>query len=122
MRRLSLILTIPFAIVIVIFAVTNQQSAAVNLWPFGIELTAPLYRMVLISFVIGFLVGAVVMWVSGGARRRRAWEAHMRITDLEQELQESRRREAKAAKTLAPARSSRIPSTELTQGPERPAA
>ena len=118
MKRLSVIITAPIAVIVVVFALTNRQIAEVNLWPFGIELATPLYRMVLLSMLVGFLVGAVVMWISYGRQRKRRREAEWRITDLERDLQEARRREAKAAQQGT----SRIPSTELTHGPQRPAA
>lgn len=122
MRRLSLILTAPLAVMVVIFALTNRQIAEVNLWPFGIELASPLYRLVLLTLLLGFLIGAVIMWISNGRQRRRAREAQWRITDLERDLQDARRRAAKAAKAVTPVGDSRVPSTELTQAPQRPAA
>ena len=121
MRRLSLILTVPLAVIVVIFALTNRQVTEVRLWPFGIELAAPLFLLVLLCALAGFLIGAAVMWFASGRSRRRHREARWRITDLERELQDARRREARFAK-VAPQEASRLPSTQLAQGPQRPAA
>ena len=121
MRRLSLILTAPIAVIVVVFALTNRQLAEVNLWPFGLELATPLYRMVLLSMLIGFIIGAVVMWVSDGRVRKKKRAAEFRIANLEQELHDARRREARNAKVVSGGARG-LPSTELARGPQRPAA
>ncbi len=108
--------------IVVIFALTNRQVTEIRLWPFGIELAAPLFLLVLGCALVGFLIGAAIMWISNGRQRRRARDAQWRIIDLERDLQDARRRAAKAAKAVTPVGDSRIPSTELTQAPQRPAA
>ncbi|MEM7226235.1 MAG: LapA family protein [Pseudomonadota bacterium] len=121
MRRLSLIITAPLAVIVVVFALTNRQVTEINLWPFGQEIAAPLFALVLGCAFIGFVIGAAVMWVSDGRVRKKRRAAEFRITNLEQELHDARRREANAAKVVSPGGSS-LPSTELAKGPQRPAA
>ena len=122
MRRISLILTVPLAVIVVVFALTNRAATEIRLWPFGIELAPPLFFVVLGCALVGFFIGAMIMWLSNGRLRRRLgtpsgaspiWSAICRMADA------ARR---KAAKAVTPVGDSRIPSTELTQGPQRPAA
>ena len=46
------------------FALANRQSATISLWPFGIEVQAPLYLLTLGTFFLGLLSGAVIAWLS----------------------------------------------------------
>lgn len=71
MRRLSWIVTLPITILAVLFALSNSGSVQVRLWPLPWVAELPLYLLILGSLLLGFLFGAVVAWISSGARRRR---------------------------------------------------
>ena len=112
MKYLSWILTIPLAIVAVVFAVANRQGATLNIWPMGIKVEAPLFVLVLGSVLLGLIVGGFIAWLSAGASRRRGREAVYRAEGAERELAyllrkvEQERAEAAAARapsTAAPA-------------------
>ena len=48
-----------------------------QLWPFDYELTAPVSLVGVAGLFLGFLWGAVMVWISGGVARGRARrEAH----------------------------------------------
>ena len=83
MNRLRLLITIPVAIVVVVFAVNNRGDADVNLWPLNIVIAWPMFIFVFIGAGIGFLLGAVLMWFSGAPLRKRARERGVRIRELE---------------------------------------
>ena len=112
MRYLSWIITIPIALVIVSFAVSNRDSIDLALWPLPFEITVPLYVAVLTALVLGFLAGGLVAW---GADRRYRVAARVRgrkAAQLERELAREReqrtvaeKRVAEAAQTLANANS-----------------
>ena len=112
MRYLSWIITIPIALVIVSFAVSNRDSVDLALWPLPFEITVPLYVAVLTALVLGFLAGGLVAW---GADRRYRVAARVRgrkAAQLERELAREReqrtvaeKRVAEAAQTLAAANS-----------------
>jgi uncharacterized integral membrane protein len=74
------------ALVLVIFAVSNRVGATVTFWPLPVTLEAPLYLVVLLTLLVGFLVGELVAWINGGRARRLARERARRIDALEREL------------------------------------
>lgn len=71
-------------ILVVIFAVANMQSIAINLDPFGLDIAAlapvhvPLAVIILSSLGAGLVIGAVLMrltaWSIYGERRRQSRE------------------------------------------------
>ena len=48
----------------------------------------PLYLVVLLSVLAGFLIGLVIMWISAGRARMRARREAFRAKSLERELQD----------------------------------
>lgn len=97
------LLILPLLIVLILFALSNQQPAGVSLWPFDLTWQAPLATVVLIFAALAFLLGAFVAWAAGGPARRRA-RARIRDGEAAQaELNQLRAREAKRveAETVA---------------------
>lgn len=92
MRHLSWIITVPLLVIAVVFAVANRKTVAIDLWPLPVTLEPPFYLVVLVAVFVGFLAGGVVVWLSGGRRRRRARELRFRNEELERELAHLRRR------------------------------
>jgi uncharacterized integral membrane protein len=70
LRRLSWIITLPITILAVMFALSNSETVPVSLWWLWAT-DLPLYLLILGSLLLGFLLGAIVAWISGAARRRR---------------------------------------------------
>jgi putative membrane protein len=99
-KRLSWIVTLPVTLVVVVFAVSNRDEVAINLWPTGLDLTIPFFAVVLGVFLAGFLVGAAIMWLSGAKGRARARRLRYRAEELERELVRLQR-QADAAKAGA---------------------
>jgi uncharacterized integral membrane protein len=87
--------TLPVALAVVVFAVTHRGEATITLWPTDIALHIPFFVVVLGSFLAGFLVGAVIMWLSGAKRWSRRRRQRYRAKELERELK--RRSEADMA-------------------------
>jgi uncharacterized integral membrane protein len=79
------IVTLPAAVVAVIFAVSNRDAVTVSFWPLP-SVDAPLYLVALLAVLLGFLIGEFVAWVNGGRARRLARERARRIAALEREL------------------------------------
>ena len=71
MKRLRWLITIPLALILIVFAVNNRHLVDVSLWPLGIVISWPLFVFVYIGVVGGFAGGAVIAW-SSSARHRRA--------------------------------------------------
>ena len=86
MRLVHWFVTAPIALLLVIFAVSNRDSVMVEFWPLPAALVAPLYLVVLLSLLAGFLIGALTAWITGGRRRREARLRARRIEALEREL------------------------------------
>jgi uncharacterized integral membrane protein len=86
MRLIHWIVTLPAAILLVVFAVSNREAVTVAFWPLPAQLDAPLYLVVLLAMLAGFLIGEFVAWINGGRARRLARERARRIEALEREL------------------------------------
>jgi len=109
-RRLAWIITIPLTLLVVIFAVANQQVVTIDLWPFELSYSLPLFVLVAVSLVVGFLIGAVVMWVSAGRVRNKARESYYKASSLEREVAYLKRKQAEAKAPSS--RDSNLPATQ----------
>jgi uncharacterized integral membrane protein len=96
-RRFAWIITVPVTIVVVVFAVSNRDFVTLDLWPFELTYSMPLFALVLICLVVGFLLGAFIMWISSGKTRSRAREAYYKASSLERDLAFMKRKQAEAA-------------------------
>ena len=86
MKRVHWLVTVPVALLLVIFAVSNIEKVPVGFWPFSDVLVAPLYLVVLGALALGFLAGEFVAWINGARWRREARRRARRIEALEREL------------------------------------
>lgn len=93
LRRLSFLVTIPLALIVVIFAVANRAPISVSLWPLPWAVALPGYLIVLGSVLIGFLAGGIIAWLSGGKHRRKARRLAAETERLRAELAETKRRQ-----------------------------
>jgi uncharacterized integral membrane protein len=117
-RRLAWIITLPVTVLVVVFAVANRQEITINLWPLEETATYPLFMVVLGALVFGFLLGAVIMWLSEGRLRDRARRLRYEKEDIEREFAFVQRQKAKseatpAATVAGPKSPSLSPSTGL---------
>ena len=94
MKHLSWIVTLPVTLVVITFAVANRQEVALSFWPLPWAPPLPVWLILLGGFVVGFLLGAVVAWLSGTPRRRRARQTAERARELARQLAELQRRQA----------------------------
>jgi uncharacterized integral membrane protein len=85
---LRLILLVPFLLLLVAFALSNQQPVALALWPFDVTLEVPLSIAVLAVAAVFFLLGAVIVWIPALGHRRRASKAQKRVATLETKLKQ----------------------------------
>jgi len=91
-----LILAAPAAV----FALSNQETVIVQIWPLPFEIPIVTYLLVFIPFLVGFLVGGVVAWFGAGRKRtrdarRKADEAERKVRQLEQELTVARSKQSR---------------------------
>ncbi len=113
MRPVHWIVTAPAALAAALFAVSNREHVSVALWPLPDALDAPLYLVVLLALVLGFLFGELVAWLTAGRTRRLARERMRRIAALERELA------ATQANLAQPPQPQRPTSANLVRADER---
>ena len=64
MKLLSWLIFAPFAIVVMIFAVSNRNVISVDFWPLPFSQDIPLYFLSLGTLAFGFFFGALMTWLS----------------------------------------------------------
>lgn len=79
------LLALPFAALVVIFALANRDIVSVSLWPFPIAVDVPLYVLVLGVGLLTFVGGALVGWLSQAAVRGEARTLAARNRRLERD-------------------------------------
>lgn len=99
---------IPLAAVVVVFTISNRGVVTLDLWPTPFRFDVPLFSAVLAAAIVGFLIGALVSFISAG--RRRARNRHLMRMLENSKREEAMLREqikklekAAAAKSEAPA-------------------
>ena len=87
MRRLGrfiwLIITLLLVAVAIVFAASNETLINLYLWPFDGMLTAPIWLVVVSSFIIGGLLSIFLMWAQALAIRARLWNLQEKFRRLE---------------------------------------
>lgn len=84
---LFLIVTVVLCFPLVLFALSNTEVVRLSLWPTDYGLDVPLSVAILIAMAIAFLLGALVVWVSALAQRRRARRAERTVQLLEAQVE-----------------------------------
>lgn len=112
MKLLSFIITLPIAIVAIIFAVMNRDNVTIDLLGIGYEVTAPTFVIVLLPFVLGFIFGGVMSWITHG-RYRKETRLHRRENKkLQAEVDRLSKELEKERKTIN-VRSSDVPTLKI---------
>ena len=84
MKSVNTFISALVALLIVLFAVSNRAEVTMQIWPLSYQVSTGLYAVILWTGFIGFLVGLIVAWVMGSARRRELRAIRRRVGDLEQ--------------------------------------
>ena len=111
-QLLGIIVFVPLAIIIGIFAVENRAPLALEVWPLPgrQEMWASVWILGLLA--IGIIIGLVIGWIAGGSARRRARRAERLTRTLERQLLD---RDAETAPQNVPAGSLPPPSGRPAQ-------
>ena len=83
---LAWLLTLPFIIAAIGFAVYNPGPVPVVLSPFQDAVEMPVYVPVLFAVGFGFLFGSVMTWAAMGRLRKQKREQAKKIKTLEKQL------------------------------------
>jgi uncharacterized integral membrane protein len=82
-----LIITFVLCLPVVLFALSNTEIVRLGLWPTDYSLEAHLSLAILAAMAIGFLLGALVVWMSELGQRRRARRAERTVRLLESQVE-----------------------------------
>ncbi|MEE8271995.1 MAG: lipopolysaccharide assembly protein LapA domain-containing protein [Alphaproteobacteria bacterium] len=96
MRYLSWIITLPIALVVILFSVSNREPVTLGIWPLPFTVGVPLFLVVLAVLVLGIFVGGTVAWLSGRRYRRLARRQRGRLAALTAEVELLRTSQAAA--------------------------
>lgn len=69
---LRFLITFPFLVVLVLFALDNKQSATLTFWPIDYQVTAPISAAILVALAAGCVLGALFVWFPSLSARSRA--------------------------------------------------
>ena len=90
MRRLGrliwLIITMLLVAIAIAFATSNEAVITLYLWPFDGMLTAPIWLVVMSSFIVGGLFSICFMWAQALTIRARLWNLQLKFNRLEAEM------------------------------------
>ena len=89
---LKLLLLLPVAVVVIVFTTSNRHDVKVVADPSGmvfpgIHVEAPLYIVVLVSMIVGVLIGGIASWMKQGKHRKAARVARADSRKLEAETE-----------------------------------
>jgi uncharacterized integral membrane protein len=101
MRRLSYIVSLPLAILLVLFAIDNRDALELKLWPLPWTASLPVFMALFLALLLGFLAGVLAAWFSGGKRRRRTRNLAETARAQAQQIAEHERRQAARPATPA---------------------
>lgn len=68
------------------FALSNREPVLLGLWPLPFLVDLPLYLLVLMVLLAGFVIGAAATWIAGRRIRRELRRRRRRVEVLEREL------------------------------------
>ena len=86
MRLINSIIGVVVALMVILFAVSNRQPVTIEVWPFPYQVSLGLYAVILLTLAVGFIAGAIGMWLVGGQKRRELRRLKRQTRDLEESL------------------------------------
>ena len=89
---MRVLLAIPLLIILIAFALSNEQAVRVGLWPTDLSIDLPLSVAVLVAAGVFFVVGAFMTWTTAIAARGRARRAERAVRQLEAQVDALRSR------------------------------
>jgi uncharacterized integral membrane protein len=87
-----LIVTFILCLPLLLFALSNQGMVSLGIWPTDYAIEVHLSVAILVAMAIAFLLGALVVWFSALAQRRRARRAERLVRMLEAQVEELKSR------------------------------
>lgn len=74
-KLITLLITLPLAIILIVLSVANRGPVAVTIDPFNpgnpaLTASMPLFILILLAVMMGVILGSVVTWFKQGKHRR----------------------------------------------------
>jgi uncharacterized integral membrane protein len=85
-RIVSWIVTAPIVVLVILFAVSNLDQVTLHLWPLPFDMPIAIWLLSLILLFVGFVLGALVNWITDRPRRRETRILSKRVKELEKAL------------------------------------
>jgi len=86
-RYIAWIVTIPFALLLLSFAISNRELVTLGLWPLPFRIDAPLYLVALLPLLLGVLIGGLVLWFGRFATGLRMRRLETRLAATQKDLE-----------------------------------
>lgn len=83
---LKWLLTLPFIVGAVLFALANPQIVDLQWTPFNQKMSLPLYFIALFFLGVGFLLGAIMAWIGMGKTRKERRQFKRENKQLERDI------------------------------------
>ena len=90
MKVVSWAVTLVAAALLIPFALSNREPVSLGFWPLPFLVDLPLYLLVVLLLLAGFVIGASATWIAGRRTRRELRRRRRRVEALERELVASR--------------------------------
>jgi uncharacterized integral membrane protein len=93
----AILILVPLAILMVMFAVANRASVLVSLDPFSsdapaLSMRVPLFLALLLALIVGVIVGGIGAWLKQAKWRRAARRLERDLRAARAEAEEAQRR------------------------------
>ncbi len=95
-KLVRLILAVAGIVVAIAFAIANREPVTVSFYPTPFSVALPLFGIVLISLVVGVVLGGLATWLGAWRFRRHAGRNRRRVKTLEAEAVARREAELRA--------------------------
>jgi uncharacterized integral membrane protein len=92
MKLVKFIILAPIAALLLVFAFANRQIVSISFDPFvsddtpAFALTAPLFFVLILTLIVGVIVGGAAVWFSQGRFRRAARQNRAEVDRLRQHV------------------------------------
>ncbi|KZD09066.1 lipopolysaccharide assembly protein LapA domain-containing protein [Oceanibaculum pacificum] len=90
-KILTALVTVPVALLVILFAVSNRETVDLTLWPLPYSISLPLFLVVLGFLFLGFLLGAMFLWLEVLRAHSQTRAATKRADSAERALEDLRR-------------------------------
>jgi uncharacterized integral membrane protein len=104
-KIVAAVILIPLAALIIAFAVANREFVTLSFDPISAEhpaasVTMPLFALIIITLILGVVIGGVAGWLRHGGWRRTARQLEREVARLQAEIEAHKR--AAGAPAMAP--------------------